>query len=251
MSKYDPDWHERYIVQARWTKELRNYCYKQTVVSNANRVLEVGCGTGVIIRELVQSFNTTVFGCDINIKSLQKAKGYAQSGCFSLADAHNLPFSSSIFDLTLCHFFLLWTKNPLVCLMEMKRVTRSGGTILALAEPDYGGRLDFPDEFELIGNLQTKSLIKQGANPFLGRQLSSLFHQVGLVSIESGILGAHWQENHDQREFESEWTTIRSDISNNLTIEEFNQFHNRDLEARKNGSRVLFVPTFYAYGWVP
>lgn len=251
MSNLQPDWHDRYIIQASWTKDLRNYCYQKTAFRKANQILEVGCGTGVIIKELSKSFNATIIGLDLKFKNLQKASDYAQYAAYSNGDAHNLPFACSSFDITLCHFLLLWVQNPLITLKEMKRVTRSGGVILAFAEPDYGGRIDYPDEFTVIGNLQTDSLAKQGANPFMGRQLSSLFHSIGLESIEIGILGARWSGSTGKIDIESEWTTIRSDLSEKFNDDEYNQFRQRDWDAWQTGKRIVFVPTFYAYGCVP
>jgi len=40
------DWHKRYVQQAGWTSELRNYLFKRAGLSGARRVLEVGCGSG-------------------------------------------------------------------------------------------------------------------------------------------------------------------------------------------------------------
>jgi SAM-dependent methyltransferase len=251
MSNLRPDWHDRYLIQASWTKDLRNYCYQKTAFKKANQILEVGCGTGVITQELSSTIHANIVGLDIKFENLQKACDYAQNVSYSNGDAHNLPFACSSFDVALCHFLLLWVRNPLITLKEMKRVTRSGGAILALAEPDYGGRIDYPDEFTLIGNMQTDSLTKQGANPFIGRQLSSLFFSIGLVSIEIGILGARWLGSPGKIILESEWTTIRSDLSEKFNDDEYNQFRQRDLNAWQTGKRILFVPTFYAYGCVP
>ena len=37
------------------------------------------------------------------------------------------PFTNASFDLTFCHYLLLWLKDPLSAIKEMKRVTRPGG----------------------------------------------------------------------------------------------------------------------------
>ena len=46
------DWHDRFSLQARWTRELRHYLYKRAGLEAARRVLEVGCGSGVVLGEL-------------------------------------------------------------------------------------------------------------------------------------------------------------------------------------------------------
>ena len=48
--------------------------------------------------------------------------------------------------------------NPLQALDEMKRVTRPGGHVLILAEPDYTHRIDFPDELEYLGKFRLNRL---------------------------------------------------------------------------------------------
>ena len=251
MSNLVSDWHERYLIQAGWTIDLRKYCYHKSIFNSAKRILEVGCGTGVITQELSLLLNARTVGLDNNSDNLRRAYDYAQKAFYSSGDAHNLPFMSTSFDIALCHYVLLWVRNPLLTLMEMKRVTRSGGALFAFAEPDYGWRIDYPDEFKSMGNLQTDSLVKQGANPFIGRELSALFHTIGLGSIETGILGARWIGSPQNRDLESEWMTLRSDLSGIIDEDDYKQYCQRDHEAWQVGKRILFVPTFYAFGYVP
>jgi hypothetical protein len=52
----------------------------------------------------------------------------------------------------------------------MARVSR---TVLALAEPDYSGRVDEPAELKSLGEWQTEALQRQGADR-LGAQLQSV-----------------------------------------------------------------------------
>ena len=75
----------------------------------------------------------------------------------------------------------------------MKRVTRPGGTVAALAEPDYGGRIDFPDSLGELGQWQAFALGSQGANPNVGRRLMAEFIAADLDSVESGLMGGQWK----------------------------------------------------------
>ena len=79
------------------------------------------------------------------------------------------------FDICLCHFLLLWIANPLAALKEMRRIVKPGGWVLALAEPDYGSRIDFPPELEALGQAQSKALQSQCADVSVGRKLRGLF----------------------------------------------------------------------------
>ena len=154
----DRQWDERYRQQAGWTSALREHIYRRIGLASGQRVLEVGCGTGAVTAHLVQNTPVRVFGLDHNAGFLSLAREEQPGAGFICADALNIPFSSGAFDVTLSHMFLLWMREPQRALAEMRRVTRAGGWVLALAEPDYGGRIDYPQELAALGRLQAGAL---------------------------------------------------------------------------------------------
>ncbi|HIE56609.1 MAG TPA: methyltransferase domain-containing protein [Anaerolineales bacterium] len=246
------DWHRRFTRQAQWTRALRDYLLPRVGEKSAARTLEVGCGTGAVLTELSETLSFTA-GLDVNFTYLNLAMRNTPQARLTQGDAHTLPYASNNFDLTLCHFLLLWVDDPLQVISEMVRVTRSGGAVLALAEPDYGGRIDYPVELGVLGDWQRASLRRQGADPLMGRRLAGLFHQAGIEAVETGILGAQWPEAPDQETWESEWAVLESDlsqISEILEIPEMTKLKELDRMAHEKGERVLFVPTFYAWGRV-
>jgi ubiquinone/menaquinone biosynthesis C-methylase UbiE len=253
------NWHTRYKQQAAWTKELRQHLFQRAGLREAWRVLDLGCGTGALLPELRDGSSGIVFGLDIDSGNLQIARHQGSSAFLQQGDAHHLPFLNGSFDLTLCHFLLLWVSRPEAVAAEMRRVTRQGGAVLALAEPDYGGRIDYPPEFEVIREWQTASLSKQGANPKFGRRLAGLLHKAGLREVESGVLGAHWQRQPSKEDLEMEWDVLLYDIKQNsgagFAPEELDKrigrLREREEAAWENRERVLFVPTFFAWGRVP
>ncbi len=245
------DWHDRYTQQAKWTYDLRRFLYSRIDLGDKNQVLEVGCGTGVISKELNSLINANVFGLDIQPANLHLARTFDPKSYFTLGDAHSLPFASNMFDLTLCHFLLLWVMNPIGVVREMTRVTRTNGYIIALAEPDYGGRIDYPDELSELGKWQQMSLYEQGADAQLGRRLAEIFHQARLIDIEIGVLGGQWSGDNLMEDLSDEWLILENDRS--LIAEEVHNweyYKSLDRFHRQQGDRILFVPTFYAYGKV-
>ncbi len=246
------DWHTRYLQQARWTKNLRQYLFRLAGVSQAGRILDVGCGTGVLEAETPEYQRPGWIGLDIRHNSLSQARRHAPECRFVEGNALALPFSKSSFDIVLCHFFLFWASDPRQALTEMKRVTRPGGSVLVLAEPDYGGRLDYPTELEQLGCWQAESLRNQGADPFIGRRLSALCQQAGLQVIESGVLGGQWSSKSSQDELMAEWEILRFDLGNipGIDAEEIDKLFEVDQAAARQGGRVLFVPTFYCWAKV-
>ena len=242
------DWHARFTQQARWTRALREYLFPRVGLEAAQSVLEVGCGTGAILSELPMQIPLRV-GLDINSAHIELATRNAPGTQLTLGDALSLPYRSSSFDVTLCHFLLLWVDDPLQVMREMKRVTRPGGFVLALAEPDYGGRVDFPEELAPLGEWQRESLARQGADPLMGRRLAGLFHKAGLEAVETGALGGQWSASPDWEAWESEWAVLESDLSDTPNLsKKLRELKILDRSARAKGERVLFVPTFYALG---
>ena len=191
------DWHTRFTQQARWTADLRRYLFGKTGLDRAKRILEVGCGTGAVLTTLY-TLQGHPFGLDINSTFLKQAAGHTPGVTLVQGDAHYLPFAGGQFECVYCHFTLLWVADPARVLIEARRLIRSGGWVLALAEPDYGGRIDYPEALVKTGRLQAESLRRQGADIHLGRRLGALFHQAGLLNIETGVVSGQWREPPSQ-----------------------------------------------------
>jgi ubiquinone/menaquinone biosynthesis C-methylase UbiE len=117
-------WHQRYQQQARWTQNLRKYVYDKVRIQQGNKILDIGCGTGVLENELYRYSPSLVVGLDIDFSALKIAHEYAPNSIYTVGDCKRLPFRAGIFDVTLCHFLLLWVKNPINAIEEMARVTR-------------------------------------------------------------------------------------------------------------------------------
>jgi SAM-dependent methyltransferase len=213
--------------------------------------MEIGSGTGVIISEIAGQFHGQTYGLDIDHEANIFSRSLDSGTRYITGDGLTLPFPHASFDATLCHFLLMWVPDPVTVIGEMRRVTKGDGWILALAEPDYGGRIDYPPEFDEIGELQIQSLIDQGADPMIGRRLKALFSSVGLVDIQVGVLSGEWTGPPTPEELESEWRTIAADLQHKLSTEALEDFQKAEMEAWRSGSRILFIPTFYAIGRVP
>ncbi len=241
------NWHERYIQQAAWTRDLREYLFRQAGLSGANSVLEVGCGTGAVLSSLETS--AALHGLDLDAGALAECRRVSNAS-LTRGDAHDLPYRNESFDIVYCHFLLLWIKEPLKAIYEMKRVTKSKGHILAFAEPDYTSREDKPDPLAVLGKWQTEALKRQGADIGLGGRLAELFHQAGIKIVETGAIQSRSPEAMDPDEWENEWAVIESDLSGFAQREEIQKMKHLDEEARTHGTRVLDVPTYFAWGQV-
>ena len=213
-------------------------------------MIEVGCGTGAVLQDFEQLYPGSTFGIDISSEYLQLARVNLLESKFVLADAHSIPITDSSFDMVFCHYLLTWIANPLEVVSEMVRIAKDKGTIIAIAEPDYGGRIDYPHQLELLARLQEESLRNQGADPEIGRKICGIFHQTGLTDVQCGLLGAEWNHPQDEEERELEWSVLESDIRDTLSNAKLEELRQIDERAWADGSRILFVPTFFARGVV-
>jgi ubiquinone/menaquinone biosynthesis C-methylase UbiE len=244
------EWHNRFQQQAQWTASIRKYLLKQFNKPVSN-VLEVGSGTDAVLRQYSEDtgFSTSpqLYGIDINFPFLLFSNFNNPNLTHICADGTSIPFASNTFDLTYCHYLLLWIETPLELLNEMKRVTKPEGYIIAFAEPDYRGRIDYPEELGVIGEWQLLALQKKGADPTIGRKLKSLFFEADLSEIKIGIVGAEWQlPDHEIDELE--WQMIYHDVEDFISNNELDYYKSIDLKSRLSNNRILFVPTFYAIG---
>jgi SAM-dependent methyltransferase len=246
------DWHERFLQQAGWTEALRAHLFAPARLRDARRILEAGCGTGAVCASLAREHpSARVTGVDIDPARLRFARAHDRTCRYTRGDALRLPFPSGVFDLTYCHYLLLWIGDPQQALREMVRVTRRGGWVAALAEPDYGGRIDYPPELAAIGGLQAESLRRQGADPEIGRRLAGLFHESGIRLEASGVLGTDLPSGGgDSKEAELELKILLDDLGEKMSAPARDALREADRAARNSGRRVLFIPTFYAAGTV-
>jgi SAM-dependent methyltransferase len=245
-------WHRRYRQQAAWTSELRAHLLRKCALRSGSRVLDTGSGTGVLLAEMREIWNVAPWAIDIDFNSLafaaRQASAAVSGGCSACADVRRLPFAGAVFDASYCHFLLLWVNDPVQALREMRRVTRPGGSLLVLAEPDYGGRIDYPPELGELGSAQREALRRQGADPSIGRRLHGLMHAAGLQNVETGLLGGAWTDESTLSVQTLEWEVLEQDLKDFVPYDKMKTLRRRDEQAWQAGERILYVPTFFSIG---
>ncbi len=92
------------------------------------RVLEVGCGTGLVL-ERIQQFASLAQGIDLSPQMLKKARERGLD--VREGSATELPFDDATFDVTCSFKVLAHVPEIERALAEMARVTKPGGAILA------------------------------------------------------------------------------------------------------------------------
>lgn len=241
------NWHARYVQQANWTRDLRNYIFNKVHVEDAHRVLEVGCGTGAILFELPKG--PALHGLDINRSALEECHIHVPNADLVQGNALQLPYPNESFDIVYCHFLLLWVHDPLQALLEMRRVTKQDGYVTAFAEPNYLQRVDAPEELIPLGKWQTEALIQQGADPGLGARLGKLFFEAGITIVETGTIRGPKNEPSPD-DWEMEWNVIETDLDGWVPESDIQKMKRLDRQARERRTRVFHVPTYFAWGKV-
>lgn len=241
-------WHTRFKQQAGWTRNLRKHLISRFDLPPNPRIMDVGSGTGALLAEQV-SLSDEVFGLDKDINALWFSKAENSTVHLINADANRMPLPDDYFDLTFCHYLLMWISDPNKVVKEMARITRPGGFVVAYAEPDYQARIDHPEIFQKLGQLQNHSLQFQGVNLTIGRQLGQIFSNAGLNDVRSGVLAGEWTEQSNE-DFESEWAVIAYDLGGLVTPEKILEIRQDAHQAWMAGSITLYIPTLYAFGQV-
>jgi SAM-dependent methyltransferase len=249
--RFETDLHNRFVEQASWTLQAQSLFLQAANLKPDSRVLEIGCGTGAVLSSLASLIPARYTGVDIQHDLLGLANHYNPNLPLACADGYSLPFTDGCFDAVFCHYFLLWVKKVPAMLSEMRRVTHPGGLVAALAEPDYGSRIDFPDEFALPGCAQRDALIRQGADPDMGRNLPMALAAAGCERIAHGILGAFQAGPPSNDQIRSEQFILRNDLTGSMDDVTLNAILQKDEQARLSNTRVQFIPTFFAWGYNP
>jgi SAM-dependent methyltransferase len=101
-------------------------------VAKGQRVLDVGCGTGVVAVTAARR-GAKVSGLDLTPALLERARQSASVASVDIdfveGDAEALPYPDASFDVVLSQFGHIFAPRPAVALQEMLRVLKAGGRI--------------------------------------------------------------------------------------------------------------------------
>lgn len=102
---------------------------------NVSAILDAGCGAGGVLVGL-DRFGHKVVGTDISLEMLKEARVLAERHggghpIFVQADIEHLPFREGSFDTIVCAGVLEYLPSDEKGVVELSRVTRKGGLILA------------------------------------------------------------------------------------------------------------------------
>jgi SAM-dependent methyltransferase len=102
------------------------------------RVLEVGCGEGVVLATLaVRLPGARIDGVELDETALGQARARCPGATLVRGDACELPFEDRSFDLVVCLEVLEHLPEPVRALRELRRVARGGCLLSVPYEPFF------------------------------------------------------------------------------------------------------------------
>src|SRR5690606_27779700 len=134
MGAPPPENYERYFVPAVG-KPLAHDLLRLAALRPGERVLDVGCGTGVVTRLAARDVGAGggAVGVDLEAAMLAVARSVTPPTPgieWRQADAQALPFDDECFDVALCQMSLQFVEDRTRALAEMRRVLVPGGRVV-------------------------------------------------------------------------------------------------------------------------
>jgi ubiquinone/menaquinone biosynthesis C-methylase UbiE len=174
---------ERFEIRAAdpRQRQLWNDALSRAPSPAGPRVLEVGCGTGIITALIADLPGATeVVGVDPATGFVDRARRRAPSLRFQVADGRALPFGDASFDgvvlaTTLCHI-----PEPGRALAEARRVLRPGGYLLVY-DGDYATTTVALAQHDPLQTCAAAAVAAIVHDPWLVRRLPAMLTAAGLV----------------------------------------------------------------------
>ncbi len=232
--------------QAKWTEDLRSSLYRRAGIRTRKKILDVGCGTGIIANELAQRSGNSVTGIDINSERISKAQKLYPDVDFQVTDALKTGFESSSFDLIVSSFLWLWINEKETLANEIKRLLKPSGVYISLAEFDYEARIDYPEPLMKKKDLYIQLIKQDGGDPFAARQLPNLFNDSNLNTTWGASCSA-FRELHLIEDFEKDWQHIKEHLAQESFSQNLQDIYILEKKFLKNKTRFVFMPVFWLY----
>jgi SAM-dependent methyltransferase len=156
-------------------------------VKSGARVLDVGCGPGALIAELVAR-GAHVSAVDPSAQFVVAARERYPDVDVQQATAEELPFEDESFDAALAQLVVHFMADPVRGLTEMARVTGDGGIVAASVWDMVGGKAPISPFWRAARELDS-GVEGEARRAGAGEgQLPDLFERAGLTEIEETAL---------------------------------------------------------------
>ncbi len=190
---------ERLKKQAIFLATQEDAALREVGLLDDGALLDIGCGPGFVAGRLVASRpGLTVTGVDRDATLIARATEAVPGARFVQGVAHELPFADDQFDGAMSRLVFRHLPNVTASLREARRVVRPGGR-LVLVDTDDDALLLHPSPagFREVLAARQETAQRRGANPFIGRELTTHLRTAGfedirlsLINISTVMIGA-------------------------------------------------------------
>ena len=161
-------------------------------IAPGERVLDVGCGSGVVTRDIARRVGSAgrAVGVDPSPGLLTVARDLARDAGlgdhmeFREGTAHRLPFPDGAFDALVCVTVLAHVPAGEAAIPELVRVVRPGGRVGVFDLDTDMTTFTHPDR-ELTRRIVAAASDATAVNGWLSRQLPALFQRAGIVDVQA------------------------------------------------------------------
>ena len=166
---------------------MRERYLDQMGLGRKARVLDLGCGTGVVSRALAEREGSTleVVGIDVSqaligaAQQLAAAKRLDDRIEFRVGDSHALEEPDHSYDFVIAHTLLSHVVDPAAVISEASRVVRPNG-IVAVFDGDYASLSYGSGNATMNAKMVNGILAAIVANPNVMRQIPTFLKDIGL-----------------------------------------------------------------------
>jgi len=176
--------------RTRSQQRLRRRFLRFIPVAPGSAVLEVGCGTGVVIRDLLAMVGARgqVVGIDPSRATVKAARLLGRGlplrsrMALRVARGERLPFRSGRFDVAVAITVILHVADPAAVVAEMARVVRRGGRV-GLQDQDFGAVVLAHPDRALTARILDDVVARLYQEPHSGRRLPGLLRDADLQDV--------------------------------------------------------------------
>jgi SAM-dependent methyltransferase len=177
----------------RWSRKLAPLLIRFGGLSDGDRVLDVGCGTGSLIFALPQLANISeAIGIDEAAPYLHYARSQNHDARikFEQADAVSLPFGGATFDRAFCLLVLQFIPDTPRAVAEMLRVVRPGGVVAAAVWDSFSGMPQSRILWDTAAVLDPAAAAPRAIFRPLNEpgEMANLWRQLGLLNVQQTSL---------------------------------------------------------------
>jgi SAM-dependent methyltransferase len=173
----------------RYSRPLSGQLADLAGVRAGQRVLDVGCGPGALIAELVDRLGADhVFAVDPSEPFVEAARVRHPGVSVHRASAEGLPFDSAAFDAALAQLVVHFMADPVAGLREMARVTRPGGVVAACVWDHAGAGGPLSIFWTAARQLDPGVHDESGLAGAREGHLAELFEAAGLGDVEAATV---------------------------------------------------------------